>query len=319
MYTRVKLASGDAVMSEIRAMGLSTALVIDSASVPELRLLLNQTHLTFHSLFSGPDDAVLEDEAPVFVSVEPKDAAIVSRLDETEGADFICLGHAAESKRIVRHLRAWLSVRLPHDAPERSEEDKPVLFRFYDPRILAVFLGTLAADEAAAFNGPVQAWGTGAPVAQLWTPTAATLTTPPSLRRPDLYRIRPDQYALFAQHSKSAFENALMAYLNEEFAEETSSMAPGEVEDLVARANHDAKRLEDTRPGSIATIAVLHLLRPDLMRDEFVWSEVMGGNPEGKNPNQRIGLLSAYHTIDLPSVAAYDAFFARLDRFWECY
>ena len=307
------------LLSRFKERGLALAVLIDSVTFPDLRIVLEQARMEYHSLFSGPDDEILESEAPVLVPLSAPDCAFASRLAQMADADFICIGYFAETARIVRHLKGWLSVHLPLTAPERSHEDKPVLFRFYDPRILTLFLATLTPQEAVAYCGPIEAWGASQPVAQSWYPTAETLASQPSVRRPELFRIRSEQYKILAQHASSVFEEALQAYLRDEFELETTSLDDDELDGLIAQATRDGRRLGDTRPGSVATLAVLHLLRPDLMSDEFIWAEVMGGNPEGKNPMQRVGLFSAYHTIDLPSIEAFEAYHASLARFWEFY
>ena len=47
-----------------------------------------------------------------------------------------------------RHLRHFLEVQLP--------DGKQVYFRFYDPRVLRVFLPTCTADEINQFFGPIK-------------------------------------------------------------------------------------------------------------------------------------------------------------------
>lgn len=48
---------------------------------------------------------------------------------------------------LKRHLRALLTVR--------DEDGKPLFFRYYDPRVLRVYLPTCNADEIRTFFGPV--------------------------------------------------------------------------------------------------------------------------------------------------------------------
>ncbi len=50
-----------------------------------------------------------------------------------------------------RHLRTLNMVYDP-------ESNKPLLFRYYDPRVLSVFLPTCDDEQTAAFFGPVQAY-----------------------------------------------------------------------------------------------------------------------------------------------------------------
>jgi hypothetical protein len=49
-----------------------------------------------------------------------------------------------------KHLRRFLTVADP--------EGEPMYFRFYDPRILAVFLPTCIREEQKTFMGPIKAY-----------------------------------------------------------------------------------------------------------------------------------------------------------------
>lgn len=318
-YRATAFRSVEALVAGCADRGLRTALVVDGASVPDLRATLASARLDGRSLFAGPDEEILRDEAPVLVPVGASDGALVSRLAADEAAAFVVVGHVDDDARVLRHLRRWLSVRLPLAAPDRSEEDKPVFFRFFDPAILTLFLATLTPGEAAAFGGPVAAWGAPRPDATLWLPTEHTLAAPPAVRGPDIFRIRPEQYAILAQHSATAYERALRAYLRDEFEAETRDLDAAGMDALIARAMEAGRRIEDTRPGAVTSLAVLYLLRPDIMTDDFVWAQVMGANPEGRDPRKRAGLFEAYHFTDLETVEEFDAFYARLARFWEFY
>lgn len=313
----------DRALSLIHGLGLSASMVADGASIPDLRILLEQAKLSFESLFAGPDDEILENEAPLLVSLPYDNAAtvsvILSRLSSTPGAAYILIGHPDERSSVRRHLRKWLSVRLPKTVNEWTIEDKPVLFRFYDPMILGLFLGSLTVSDAAAFGGPIKVWATDGVAGQIWKPKPETLAATPSVSGLAIFRIRPEQYVILAQHSVSKFETALFTYLRGEFSTETADMDDAALNRLIDQAKTDGHRIGDTRPGSVVSLAVLRLLRPDLMQDDFVWSEVMGNNPEGKDPKQRIGLLEAYHFTDLETVEAFDAFYDRLAGFWDYY
>jgi len=50
---------------------------------------------------------------------------------------------------VRKHLRRFLTVEL-------EGSSKPVLFRFYDPRVLRVFLPTCTPKEVLEFFGPIK-------------------------------------------------------------------------------------------------------------------------------------------------------------------
>jgi hypothetical protein len=54
-----------------------------------------------------------------------------------------------------KHLRRFLTVADP--------EGEPMYFRYYDPRILAVFLPTCTREELKTFMGPIKAYAIGEP------------------------------------------------------------------------------------------------------------------------------------------------------------
>jgi len=55
-------------------------------------------------------------------------------------------------QQIKRHLRKFLTVRLPPDSSR-------CLFRYYDPRVLETFLGNLNETDAKKFFGPITGFG----------------------------------------------------------------------------------------------------------------------------------------------------------------
>jgi len=52
-----------------------------------------------------------------------------------------------ELEQLFEHLRSFLKVKEP--------DDKELFFRFYDPRVLRIFLPTCNAQEVFQFFGPV--------------------------------------------------------------------------------------------------------------------------------------------------------------------
>jgi hypothetical protein len=122
--------------------------VLDGASVKDLLARFDEHQPERVCLYRGelaPDMAVV---APYLVRLE----------DETEFADWVigkgwgghwgvfAVAHA-DLDAMRRHLRRLLTVYSP--------EGKPMLFRYYDPRVLRTFLPTCNADELGKLFGPV--------------------------------------------------------------------------------------------------------------------------------------------------------------------
>lgn len=141
----------------------------------------------------------------------------------------------------------------------------------------------------------------------------------------DVYRLHHDLDAAdcgklsFKEFGPSIvrFEERLFEFLRTEFAVETSVLSDSEVQALVDQALKDGERLGDTRQGSMLSLVTIHLLRPDIISDEWIWNQVLHQHPLSRNPNQRIGILVGYLIIDFASLEEHNAYFARLDRFWR--
>ncbi len=62
----------------------------------------------------------------------------------------VLLSSSADLATLAKHLARFLIVRLP--------DGEPWFFRYYDPRVLAHYLGTCNHDELAEFAGPIRAF-----------------------------------------------------------------------------------------------------------------------------------------------------------------
>ena len=71
-------------------------------------------------------------------------------LDEGWGRSWGVFATIHDSTALRRHLRRFLKV---HD-----EDGREMVFRFYDPRVLRVYLPTCRRDELAQVFGPVSSY-----------------------------------------------------------------------------------------------------------------------------------------------------------------
>lgn len=123
--------------------------VLDGASVPDLRLSLYQHQPEYACLYLG-------DLAPDMAEVAPYLVRLEADADFTEwvirygwGQHWgIFVSSDATLRELHRHFRRLLTV---HDSA-----GTPLLFRYYDPRVLRVYLPTCTAAELEAFFGPVE-------------------------------------------------------------------------------------------------------------------------------------------------------------------
>jgi hypothetical protein len=124
--------------------------VLDAARSFKIREYLEKSQEEHQSLLEGPDAAESADYAPYLVRItQPK--LLATLLHKGWGDSWgIYLTCAADFTAMRKHLRHFLSVRLP--------DGRQAFFRFYDPRVLRVFLPACQEAEAQQFFGPVTAY-----------------------------------------------------------------------------------------------------------------------------------------------------------------
>lgn len=127
-------------------------LLVDSARDEAIypALYENQQALPLRCLYQGTLADELADVAPYLLELTPGNRFAEWLLTRGWGRAW---GAFALSRMpfdgLRRHFRGLTVVRDP--------DDRPLLFRFYDPRVLRDFLPTCDADQLQRFFGPVEA------------------------------------------------------------------------------------------------------------------------------------------------------------------
>lgn len=128
--------------------GAEVYALLDGASVAGLLPKLYELEPEFECLYRGELEPDMAEVAPYLVRLEP----------ETEFADWL-IGEGwgqhwgvfavtdADLRAAHRHFRRFLTVYDP--------EGRPMLFRYYDPRVLRLYLPTCNAAELRTVFGPV--------------------------------------------------------------------------------------------------------------------------------------------------------------------
>lgn len=117
-----------------------TFMLIDGASAPSLIDHLYDNETAFSCLFSGELEPDLHEVAPYLVELQ--DGAPFAEWVITHGFGEhwgIVLRSSLELAHLLRRFRQLLFVR--------DEHGDPLYFRFYDPRVLRVFLPTCQGEE----------------------------------------------------------------------------------------------------------------------------------------------------------------------------
>ena len=123
--------------------------VLDGARHASIFSAVKKSGFQYECLYRGELDSDLAEAAPYLVRLEP-DMPFTHWLVAKGWGDSwgIFLATTASLRDMRQHLRKFLMVYDP--------EGKPLYFRYYDPRVLRVYLPTCNAEELEIFFGPVQ-------------------------------------------------------------------------------------------------------------------------------------------------------------------
>ena len=103
------------------------------------------------SLYEGPKGEALAQQAPYLVQIPPQSPYLETLVKEGWGKSWgVYLTSPQPFEEVRRHFRRFLLVK--------TEQGKELYFRFYDPRVLRVFLRTCNGDELTQFFGPIKAY-----------------------------------------------------------------------------------------------------------------------------------------------------------------
>jgi len=129
--------------------GRETWMVVDAARDPRVMITLVNSYLEYSCLYSGNIPAPLQAAAPYLVRLEAGGYYGRQLLERAWGNSWGILLHCDTSlEKLRRHLRQFLVVRHP--------EGRQLVFRYYDPRVLRVYLPTCNESELRTIFGPIE-------------------------------------------------------------------------------------------------------------------------------------------------------------------
>jgi hypothetical protein len=133
----------------------SVWMIIDGARDRRIYSDLMNSHLIYSCLYSGNLPDQVEAAAPHLVQLEFEDKSTRDLIRRSWGEAWgVFLRCDARMDRLRRHLRTLLTVR--------TWSGEQLLFRYYDPRVLRVYLPTCNSDELKTVFGPIQQFFTEA-------------------------------------------------------------------------------------------------------------------------------------------------------------
>jgi hypothetical protein len=123
--------------------------VLDAAQGERVLALLQQSTEEYQSLYEGRQGEILENVAPYLVRLRRGSPLLATLVDEGWGNHWgIYLTCELSFLETRRHLRKFLMV-------QAEGWDARLYFRYYDPRVLGVFLGTCPPQQKTEFFGPI--------------------------------------------------------------------------------------------------------------------------------------------------------------------
>jgi hypothetical protein len=136
----------------LRNIGGPLFAILDVSRDP-LRILaiLRSSGEEYQSLYEGIQGRMLEAYAPHLIRLPQDSRSLEKMVAQGWGKNWgIFVVSAADFKALRKHFRTFLIVKSP--------EGKRLYFRYYDPRVLRVYLPTCNADETNIVFGPVAAY-----------------------------------------------------------------------------------------------------------------------------------------------------------------
>lgn len=139
--------------------GMHTLAILDGASVPDLPMRIYEMDPPNYCLFTGELEPDLQYAAPYLVYLFRNSDFTEWLLSECWGKHW---GIFAQSRHSLgnmrRHFRSLVRVY--------DEDGKPMIFRFYDPRVLISFLPTCNGGELNTVFGQIDTYFAEDPKAQ---------------------------------------------------------------------------------------------------------------------------------------------------------
>jgi hypothetical protein len=125
--------------------------ILDGASVYDLPQTLQRSNAEYECLFPGRLEPDMEAVAPYLVKLEPDSELAAQIVERGWGEHWGVFAHSdADMLEMRLHLRPLLIVRHP--------DGNRVRFRYYDPRVMRLFLPTCTTEELETMFGPIQSY-----------------------------------------------------------------------------------------------------------------------------------------------------------------
>jgi hypothetical protein len=123
--------------------------LLDASREPSVLKVILESEEEYQSLYEGPQGAQLAHFAPYLIRVPQKSPLLDTLVQQAWAKSWgVFLTCDTPLKELRSHFRHFLTVKLP--------DGQQVYFRYYDPRVLRLFLPTCLPEETTQFFGPVK-------------------------------------------------------------------------------------------------------------------------------------------------------------------
>ncbi len=131
-----------------RQAGRDVWMIVDGARDRSVYGTLLDSYLEYSCLYHGEISPELEIAAPYLVQLDYDDSYSTKLLERAWGNSWgILLKCDSGLDTLRRHLRTLLTVK--------NQAGKLLLFRYYDPRVLRIYLPTCTGEELKTVYGPI--------------------------------------------------------------------------------------------------------------------------------------------------------------------
>jgi hypothetical protein len=123
--------------------------LLDASREPSVLKVILESKEEHQSLYEGAQGAQLAHFAPYLIRVPQKSPLLDTLVQQAWSKSWgVFLTSDIPLKDLRTHFRHFLNVKLP--------DGQQVYFRYYDPRVLRLFLPTCLPEESTQFFGPVK-------------------------------------------------------------------------------------------------------------------------------------------------------------------
>jgi hypothetical protein len=132
------------------ATGMSLWAILDCARDERIYPALRTSQLDYLCLYSGRLHREVEAAAPHLIEIPPHSRFPRQLIEMGWGQSWGVFLRIKDPSNLRSHLRGFLRVQ--------DESGKILIFRYYDPRVLRVYLPTCLPDELRTVFGPVSSY-----------------------------------------------------------------------------------------------------------------------------------------------------------------